>query len=203
MKYLIVYAHPNPNSFNHAILEKVIDKLTVLGATVEVRDLYKINFNPCLSLADIEAVRKGEVLPDVKTEQEYINQADKIIFISPIWWNLLPAILKGYFDRVFTIDFAVAKMSNGYTGLLGAKKFGMFNTIADTKENMVRNGDSAALQHLIDNGIFKYVDSPLCFHQIFYQIDTIGEEKRHEMLTEVEKIVEQFMLDPNYCPFFG
>lgn len=174
-----------------------------MGASVEVRDLYMLNFNPCLSMADIAANRKGEVLPDVKIEQDYIQGVDKIIFISPIWWNLPPAILKGYFDRVFSVNFAVAKMSDGYTGLLGGKSFGMFNTIADTKENMIRNGDTAAIEHLINNGIFQHVDSPLCFHQIFYAVNTCGDERRHEMLSEVEKIVEQFMLDPNYCPFFG
>ncbi|MEG1585283.1 MAG: NAD(P)H-dependent oxidoreductase, partial [Bacteroidales bacterium] len=101
MEHLIIYAHPNPNSFNHAILETCLNKLTALGASVEVRDLYKINFNPCFSLADLEAKQAGKVLPDVQIEQDYINKAEKITFIAPIWWGLLPAMLKGYFDRVF------------------------------------------------------------------------------------------------------
>lgn len=203
MKHLIIYAHPNPESFNHAILETTINKLTALGASVEVRDLYKINFNPCFSLADMKARENGDVLPDVKTEQDYINQADKITFIAPLWWNLLPAILKGYFDRVFTINFAVAQMSNGWTGLLGEKKFGMFNTMAASKEEMIKNGDTTAFKQLVDKGIFEFVQSPLCFHQIFYGVDSGGQEKREEMLRETEKIIEQFVLDPNYCPFFG
>lgn len=203
MKCLIVYAHPNPNSFNHAILEAVTNKLVSLGASVEVRDLYKMNFNPVLSLADIEAGRKGEVLPDVKVEQDYIKEAEKIVFIAPIWWNLLPAMLKGYFDRVFTTGFSQIKVSGGYTGLLGDKKFGMLNTVFSSKEEMVRSGDIAAITHLIDNSIFKNVNSPICFHQIFYNVDTAGEPARREMLQEAERVIEQFILDPNYCPFFG
>lgn len=202
MKCLIIYAHPNPESFNHAILEAVTNKLVALGATVEVRDLYKLNFNPSFSLADLEANRKGEVLPDVKIEQDFITQSEKIIFIAPIWWNLLPAMLKGYFDRVFTMGFAMAKIPEGCTGLLGDKKFGMLNTISSPKEDMIRNGDTAAINHLVDNGIFKVVNSPLCFHHIFYSVDSVGDEARHEMLHEAEHVIEQFMLDPNYCPFF-
>ncbi|MEG1616544.1 MAG: NAD(P)H-dependent oxidoreductase [Bacteroidales bacterium] len=203
MKHLIIYAHPNPDSFNHAILEATIEQLTALGAVVNVRDLYKLNFNPVLSLEDFRSKETGVVLPDVKVEQDFINEADKITFISPIWWGLFPAMLKGYFDRVFTKDFAYAMIDHNYTGLLGEKKFGMFNTLDATKEDMIRTGMSVAFNHIINDGIFGFCNSPLCFHRIFYAINSVGDQERLQMLSEVKKEVEKFVLDPTYCPFFG
>ena len=203
MKHLIVYAHPNPESFNHAILQVVTDKIKSLGGIVEVRDLYKINFNPSYSIADYRSMDSDSLPPDVKCEQEYISKADKITFIAPIWWNGLPAILKGYFDRVFTMDFAVSLISEGMVGLLGEKKFGMINTFASSKETMIKNGNIHSLGILIDQGVFAICGSPLCFHQYFYEVNTCGEARRKSMLDEVKKIMEQFILNPNYCPFFG
>ncbi|MEG1587254.1 MAG: hypothetical protein RR346_10305, partial [Bacteroidales bacterium] len=81
--------------------------------------------------------------------------------------------------------------------------FGMLNTVGSPKEIMIKSGMTGAFNQLIENGVFETVGSPLCFHQIFYGIDSSGEEARKEMLQETEKIIEQFVLDPNYCPFFG
>lgn len=202
MKYLIVYAHPNPESFNHAILDAIIEQLTALGSIVNVRDLYKIQFNPVLSKEDLQQIASGTIPPDIKAEQEFINEADKVIFVAPIWWGFLPAILKGYFDRVFTEGFAYGVIDNSITGLLGAKKFGMFNTMSAGKEEMIRSGMAQAYNHLVNEGIFGVCESPLCFHRIFYGVGSVGEEERTQMLQEVRKEVEKFVLDPSYCPFF-
>lgn len=203
MRYLIVFAHPNPESFNHAILDTVINQLNSLGATVTVRDLYALNFNPCLGMADLAAYHAGKTPEDVKIEQQFINDADKIIFISPIWWGLLPAIMKGYFDRVFSVNYAYTILETGMTGLLGAKKFAMINTLGATHEEQERNHLTEAFNFIVDKGIFESCNSPLCFHRFFYGIDSVGEERRREMLEDVKKDIEKFVLDPNYCPFFG
>ncbi|MGL4293825.1 MAG: NAD(P)H-dependent oxidoreductase [Bacteroidales bacterium] len=203
MKHLIIYAHPNPDSFNHHILEATVNKLKELGESVEIRDLYQLKFNPCFDLNDIRAIEAGQVLPDVKNEQDFIRHSDKITIIAPIWWGYIPAILKGYFDRVFTQDFAFAQMSSGWKGLLNEKKFGMINTLGMSKEEVIETGGDPGFKQMIDRYLFDYVDSPLCFHQIFYGVDSAGHEKRIEMLDETAKIIEQFVLDPNYCPFFG
>ncbi|HAM51558.1 MAG TPA: NAD(P)H dehydrogenase, partial [Nitrospiraceae bacterium] len=95
MKYLIVYAHPNPRSFNHAILETISGELKKKKKEFTVRDLYKIGFNPVLSTKDLEAVQNGAVPKDIKKEQSYISKADTLIVIFPIWWSAMPAMLKG------------------------------------------------------------------------------------------------------------
>jgi len=118
MKYLIVYAHPDSKSFNHAILETISEELKKKKKEFKVRDLYKIGFNPVLSTKDLSEIQKGAVPQDIKREQNYISKADTIIFVFPIWWSSMPAILKGYIDRVFSLKFAYDITEDGVMGLL-------------------------------------------------------------------------------------
>ena len=198
MKHLIIFAHPNVDSFNHAILECVVNKLNSLGESVEVRDLYVMNFNPCYDVADYRSRESGELPRDIKAEQDYIINSDKITFISPIWWSSVPAIMKGYFDRVFTEDFAYSRVDDIVSGLLSEKKFGMINTLSATKEESVRIGTIDAFNTLVDKGIFELCASPLCFHKFLYNVSKESVEKKQLMLNDIEKIIEQFVLDPNY-----
>lgn len=122
MKHVIVYAHPNTESFNHAILETVKKELEEKGHEVRVRDLYELNFNPVLGASDFISFSQGNTPADIKEEQEHISWADSITFIYPVWWAGLPAILKGYVDRVFSHGFAYAYGENGIEKLLSGKK---------------------------------------------------------------------------------
>jgi NAD(P)H dehydrogenase (quinone) len=106
MKHLIVYAHPNKDSLNSRIKNCVSRILQEKNHEVLCRDLYEIDFDPVLTLADMNGQRKGQVSDDVRQEQEYITWADCITFIYPIWWTGLPAMMKGYIDRVMSYGFA-------------------------------------------------------------------------------------------------
>ena len=92
MKVLIVFAHPNPQSFNGAVLEAFTSGLQEAGHTLEVVDLYGIGFDPCLSSDEIIAQFTGGQLPqDVLEQQEKVGQADVLAFIYPVWWWRGPA----------------------------------------------------------------------------------------------------------------
>ena len=80
MQHLIIYSHPNPTSFNRAILEQVINASKGY-AEVTVRDLYHLKFNPVLSLEEL----KGEIADEIRYEQTLIKQADLITLIYPLW----------------------------------------------------------------------------------------------------------------------
>lgn len=84
--------------------------------------LYELNFNPVLGASDFISFSKGNTPEDIKEEQEHISWADSITFIYPVWWAGLPAILKGYVDRVFSHGFAYAYGENGIEKLLSGKK---------------------------------------------------------------------------------
>ncbi|MDJ0942561.1 MAG: NAD(P)H-dependent oxidoreductase [Kiloniellales bacterium] len=117
MHILIVHCHPEPLSFNSALKELAVHSLRRLGHSVEVSDLYGERFDPvekpdhyrnredpgCFSaLAEQCHASKTESLPaEVKREIARLERADLVVLQFPLWWHSQPAMLKGWFDRVF------------------------------------------------------------------------------------------------------
>ncbi len=99
---LIIYAHPDPKSFNHAVLETVRSVLNERGKSFQVIDLYADKFNPVMTAAET----KGELSDETKSYQQLIKKSESIVFIFPVWWFRAPAILEGFCDKVFTPGFA-------------------------------------------------------------------------------------------------
>jgi NAD(P)H dehydrogenase (quinone) len=124
---LIIYAHPDHESHAKYTLQLVTDKLSSRNQTFEVIDLYKIKFNPILSSAEIYDRTKGPP-KDVLNFHDKIMAAEHLIFIYPIWWNTMPAILKGFFDRVFTAGFGFRYVNAIPVGLLKGKTATAFVT---------------------------------------------------------------------------
>ncbi|MBN1191817.1 MAG: NAD(P)H-dependent oxidoreductase [Dehalococcoidales bacterium] len=123
MKVLVVYAHPNPQSFNHAVMESFTNGLKEAGHTYEVLDLYAGGFDPCFKGPDFAQFTGGRMPDDVIKEQQRVSQADAMAFIYPIWWWAPPAILKGWYDRVLSMGFAYGMNEQGQLmGLLKHKK---------------------------------------------------------------------------------
>jgi NAD(P)H dehydrogenase (quinone) len=99
MKYLIILANPVINSFNSRIARDIRDILIKSGIDVIFHDLYEENFDPLLSLEEIN--RKFSFDEAIQRYSIELSEADHIIFIHPDWWGQMPAILKGWVDRVF------------------------------------------------------------------------------------------------------
>lgn len=98
----IVYAHPYDKSFNHAILQAVTKELSDNGRSYNVINLYDENFNPVLGVNDLALFSKGQTTDQlVRNYQKILQQTNEIIFIFPIWWGMMPAILKGFIDKTF------------------------------------------------------------------------------------------------------
>jgi NAD(P)H dehydrogenase (quinone) len=107
MNVLIVFAHPSPTSYNAALKNASIDSLLKRGASVKVSDLYAMNFNPVAKMEDTIVPDNPDNVPeDLRLEREKVSWANYIIFQFPMWWTSAPAILKGWFDRVFAANFA-------------------------------------------------------------------------------------------------
>lgn len=90
MKVVVIYAHPNPMSFNAAIAAVVREELEKKGAEVRFKDLYAMNWNPVLSARDFEGYHKGNITEDIRIEQTDISWADAVIMICPVWWTQYP-----------------------------------------------------------------------------------------------------------------
>jgi len=107
MKTLIVYAHPpsKPTGNCFEILKVLKAELDDRSVDYSLIDLYKDKFDPCLQADEHYVSGNCNISPKVKSYQKKINQADYLIFIFPIWWAGMPAILKGFFDKVLTPGF--------------------------------------------------------------------------------------------------
>lgn len=110
MNVLVVYCHPSENSFTNEVKKAFVKGLEDAGHTYIISDLYAEGFNPVMSEA--EYLREGfydlgaPVSSDITREQERINSSDAIAFIYPDFWTASPAMLEGWFQRVWTYGFA-------------------------------------------------------------------------------------------------
>lgn len=124
MNVLMVYAHPEPTSFTGALRDAGVATLRQAGHVVVVSDLYAERFDPVAGRHDFNAVADAErfhyqteqahahgtggFAADLVREQQRFRDADLVVWLYPIWWGGMPAILKGWFDRVLAFGFAYA-----------------------------------------------------------------------------------------------
>lgn len=114
----ILFTHPWHGSFNKAILDTVTNKLDKDGKAYQIIDLPKDNFNPTMQEADLKLYNSGKAAdPLVDKYQKMLKESEEVIFIYPIWWGMMPADLKGFFDKVLLVNFS-HNYENGWTPLL-------------------------------------------------------------------------------------
>jgi NAD(P)H dehydrogenase (quinone) len=133
MRALVVYCHPDPGSFNAAVRDVVLDKLAGQGAYVRVHDLYAMGFTPVLTGPEWTGyLTCPDNLAPVADQVADLRWADTLIFVYPTWWYGLPAMLKGWLDRVLLPDVAFlmpdATNTNIRPGLLHITRLGVFTT---------------------------------------------------------------------------
>lgn len=188
MKYLIIYAHPNETSLNNHLLNNVIASLQKGQQEIAIRDLYKIGFNPVLSAVDMEGQRMGKVDATVQREQEYISWADHLVFIYPIWWTGMPAIMKGYIDRVFSYGFAYRYDQGVQRGLLTGKMVTIINTQGKSKAEYESIGMDKALSLTSDKGIFIYCGLEIKQHFFFDRADKVSSSVVEDWGAQISKV---------------
>jgi NAD(P)H dehydrogenase (quinone) len=170
MKILVVYAHPNPASFNHALLDQFNQGLQAAGHEAEILDLYALGFNPVLSAADLAALPQGKIPPDIAAHQDRVARAEGLAFIFPLWWSSLPALLKGWIDRVFSLGFAYDFREGGPVGLLKHRKALLITTCGGDQAFFDQSGIRQAIQTTVDLGVFAFTGIAQVQHEFFYNV---------------------------------
>jgi NAD(P)H dehydrogenase (quinone) len=165
MKYLIVFANPNPESFGSSLVKALHHSLLKEGNEVEIRDLYQLGFNPILSVDDFSTFAIHRIPDDIAVEQKYVLWSEHIILVYPVWWGGMPAILKGYIDRVFTEEFAYEYSYDGSHGLLSPRKGSTICTAGAFERDY--NDVRAAMNLISGEVIFKFIGLEPC-KQLFY-----------------------------------
>jgi Putative NADPH-quinone reductase (modulator of drug activity B) len=183
MNILAVFAHPSPRCFNRDMLSVVRDVAVSKSHNFVLHDLYAEKFDPVLSETDFEAFNRSAIPPDIKAMQDDVSACDVLVVIHPIWWFGIPAVLKGWFDRVFSYGFAYGHDSRGVKPLLFGKKAVLINT-AGAAEGPVyeATGFGDAMVKLTDQGIFRFVGMDILLRRTFYEVPAAPEARRREML---------------------
>lgn len=133
MRALVVYCHPDPASFTAAVRDVVVARLHDAGAKVRVHDLYADGFQPALTKSEWQGYLDSPAnRAPVAQAADDIGWCDTLIFVYPTWWYGLPAVLKGWLDRVLLPDVAFL-MPDGVNrtirpGLTHITRLGVFTT---------------------------------------------------------------------------
>ena len=193
MNVLIVLAHPDETSFNHAIADNAAKILDKNGHTVIFHDLCKEGFDPCLPAGEIP---RGAELPEiVATHCREAAEADGIIIVHPNWWGMPPAVLTGWVDRVMrpgtAYEFVGDDSGEGVpVGLLKAKKALVFNT-ANTSREREENVFGDPLERIWKDCIFDLCGVEDVTRRMFRIIVTSTPEQRRAWLDEVAGLVDK------------
>ncbi|HKT19824.1 MAG TPA: NAD(P)H-dependent oxidoreductase [Stellaceae bacterium] len=163
MKHLIVVAHPNPSSFTHALANAYARELSVMGHDCDLRDLYAIDFDPVLHPSELV----GPPRADVQAEQARLKAARATAFFYPLWWASMPAILKGYIDRVFAQGVAYDFRGGAMHGLLSGRTNLLVTNSAAPAEMLEKTGAWDAIRAIQDSHIFHSVGLTLADHLHF------------------------------------
>lgn len=108
-KILIIQGHPDKNSYCQALANNYKKGAIEVGAEVEEIIISDLNFNPNLAFG---YSKRTEQEPDLIESWQKIKNADHLVFVYPIWWGGMPALMKGFIDRLFLPGFAFAKIEN-------------------------------------------------------------------------------------------
>lgn len=194
MKVLVVYAHPCEESFNAALRDRVVAALERAGHSVRLADLYREGFDPVMSAAERRLYHApGENERAVAGELERLGWADALVFVYPTWWFGLPAMLKGWLDRVFVphVTFVMPPDPDALKGKLDhIRAISVVTTCGATWLVSKLMGEPG--RRTLLRGI-RGLCGRACRtrYLALYQMDTVSEEKRRRFLADVDREMER------------
>lgn len=194
MKVLVILAHPNNQSFNHAIANECRNRLIENGHSVLFHDLHEERFDPIITNAEIP--KNGKFNELVKTHCDDLVQSDGIIIVHPNWWGQPPAILKGWIDRIIRPGIAYEFMDgdNGEgipIGLLTARTGIVLNT-SNTSEKRENEIFGDPLETIWKNCIFDFCGVKQFERKIYRIVVTSDIEQRLQWLKETRDLIDKY-----------
>ncbi len=210
MNLLIVHAHHEAQSFVTAMKDAAVKHFEAEGWQVQVSDLYAMNFNPVASPADFGSRKNPDYLvyaleqrnayqtqtlaPDIAAEVEKVKWADLIIFSFPVYWYSMPAILKGWVDRVFISGYCYGGVRIYDRGGLKGKR-AMLATSVGGQPHMFGpgaiHGDLDTLLKPIQQGMLAYVGLAVLPPFVAYHVPYLPPLEREQTLLDYQRHLAQ------------
>ncbi|WP_434664987.1 NAD(P)H-dependent oxidoreductase [Paraburkholderia sp. A3BS-1L] len=191
---LIVVAHPLSNSLSHTLAERIAGSLSSKGISPQVADIHQEQFSPAMSIEDVNHYRGyGELPSDVAAEQARIDGADMLVVVFPVYWWSVPAVLKGWVERVFTGGWAFKTDASGrIVGNMRDIPVRLIATGAADKGSFDRHGYTQAIQTQIIEGVFGFCGLRDTQISMFYDADKADSRA-------IDRFIEELapMLDPD------
>lgn len=147
---LVVWAHPRTDSLTATVTTDIVATLREAGVEVEEVDLYRSGFDPALREADEPDWENPDKVysPEVRAHIGWARSADAIVFVFPVWWYSLPAVLKGYIDRVW--NYGQFYGAGRRSGIAHARWVGL---AGETREAFAKRGYEEMITHHLNIGI--------------------------------------------------
>jgi len=199
MKIHIIFAHPHIQSFNGSLRNQAIHTLRELGHEVSYVDLYQEKFkasadendftnlfNPDyfdIQVEQIKALELGTFTEDIKREQKILKESQCIILQFPLWWYSMPALLKGYIDRVFSMGFAY-----GRGNALAGKKV-LVSMTTGAPEKAWSENDRGEIKEIFKHlfvGTFGLCQMEAFEPFIAYGVKRLNEEERNQVIMDYD-----------------
>jgi NAD(P)H dehydrogenase (quinone) len=223
MRYFIVYAHPEPASFNGSLKDYAVEHLTAQGHEVRVSDLYRMRFKAVADADDFpardraqrlvyhqassEAYAAGQQREDIRAEQEKLIWADIVVLQFPLWWFSVPAILKGWIDRVFVHGLAIGVPKAGTRqwlrygeGRLAGRRALLAVTTGGREEQFSERGINGPIDDLLfplNHGLFHYTGmSPLKPFIAFRTVRASAEQFTETAKAYLERLLRAEAAEP-------
>ncbi|MBP2171428.1 NAD(P)H dehydrogenase (quinone) [Erwinia toletana] len=164
MHALIVVAHPLTASLTHAVAAQIAAGVSQSAVThsAEIADLAAAGFDPRFGKADIAAFNRQAAFPaDVIAEQQRIDAADALVLVYPVYWWSMPALMKGWIERVFSNGWAYEEADGRVVKKLGHLPVHLVAIGAADRGTWQRHGYDVAMRTQVDHGIFDYCGAPV------------------------------------------
>lgn len=156
MHVLTVISHPNPKSFTHAVVDRFHDGLQHAGHSFEQADLHAEGFDPLWSMADYNQFNEIDLPKDVLQEQERIERSDAVCMAFPLYWFGMPAMLKGWVDRVWTFGWAYDQVGDHDKSLLRDRTGIMLIPAGGNPDHWTPHGLDQAMEVIWKTGTMGY-----------------------------------------------
>lgn len=201
MKVLLVYWHPEPRSFNAAMLHTAREALQAGGHEVRTSDLHEMRFDPTSGRHNFHTVKdpdyfkpqqeemhasaQGGFAPEIEEELRKVEWCDLMIWQFPLWWFGLPAALKGWVDRVFAMGRTYGGGRVYGTGVFRGKRAMLSLTTGGPEASYRKdgfNGDILAVLRPIQRGMLEFTGFGVLAPQIVYGPARMSDEERAQQL---------------------